>query len=414
MKSSRSRPLLLALLAALALAALVHLPTPVSAQRGGSPPTDPLAQAAICGRYPPRHRDLCVASSQAHLAHDGGRAGDAERTLPPSARDKILAYLGKAKTVADGNKRVSKVAQRLARAVNEARREDGEGKQSDHLTATALAVHRLLGAARFSPVLLFGDAVGANAAEVLEDLARGDTRRAGRLDTDAFAAHAIVRTVAGVFSCYDAEETAREQSKDKTEVDTKTTACDIETALRMHQLVDVFAAWLDKVRPSSPAAAQLEVAEVPTLTEFLSSLPDHGDQRTTARAMVLDLVVSALSSSLAPSSDSASRNDGAEAKQKKAVAAAALFDVYFLPAYFISSRRPTPPSPREAREAAWRAHARIETLGNAVRTTRRESKFWFSMCKSGIDWILAPIAQMMLKGSLEVPLEDAPWERDEL
>ncbi|ORZ40138.1 hypothetical protein BCR44DRAFT_1424476 [Catenaria anguillulae PL171] len=299
----------------------------------------------ICNRYPPRHHSPCLAATQSHLHSDpSGPAPSSAIKLPATSVAKITAFLLKAKpvNVQDANKRSAHVSKRIARAMVDAAKADSESSSSSaSTTATSLAAMQVLMDTRFAPVLLYDDDEGKLAARALEASAQSGQAPL-ELDLDAFSAHAIVRTVSGVFTCYDSEAATATSGKGPT-------PCDMQTLHRLIQLVDVLTAWLDSVRARAPMAAQLEAASAPTLAHFVAGLKGDRDQ-VTARAIILDLVTST---------------------------ARTLLDVYYLPLHYYSARRPGHASEREAREAAWRAMARVQTLGEAVRKTRAEYPFWF-------------------------------------
>ncbi|KAI9223101.1 hypothetical protein BC828DRAFT_376809 [Blastocladiella britannica] len=394
----KSKGLLLTLALTLALVLSLGLVGCTAAQRGGVPPpagSDVLG--ASCARYPPNHHTRCMATTQTHLRRDGG-SPDAS-LLPPATTDKITAFLTKplpaTKPDAAAAARAKKVTERIARALLEANDTDASKSRSDAFVATALDAQQTLARARHARWLFYGDSDVADqyhASMRAWSSSSTDLLPKG-IDLEAMAAQAFVRTVAGVFTCYadEADPAADETQKDAP------TPCDVATLARMHQLVDVLVAYLDSARSHSATTSTVP------LTHFLRTLPRAHDGRAelVARCIMLDLVSSALISSLAPP-ESASGADANAANA--ALTSRALYDIYAIPDHFARPGVARPhddvPTAREAREAAWRALARVQSLGATVRATKRDYPFWFGLMKSGVEWVLNPIAKMMLKASV--------------
>ncbi|KAJ3367003.1 hypothetical protein GGF32_000064 [Allomyces javanicus] len=352
--------------------------------------SDDAVTPTICDRYPPHRRALCEATIRTHLLPDHGTVS-LLTSLPATSRARIGAFLtGRSAPKKPSAVRVDKVAKRLQRVLANGIQMDHGTLQSDHFTAAAVAVHQVASATRVAPVLAYADATtGTKAMQVLgaylddgsvsaADLTSG---KAG-LNLESFAAQAVAKTISGVLTCYDKE---KEQDQDA-----PPSVCDVETLMRLTQLLDALVAWLDATRARTPVAALLQ--PIPTLAAFFRSLPsptspDTPSARLAARLVTLDLVSTALTLSL--------RGRGSASATAPTTA---LTDLYFLPMHFDGGR---PITNLEVREAAWLALMRVQELGHAVCETKAEHPFWFKMMRTGMDWVLGPIAKMVLEGAMQ-------------
>ncbi|KNE54543.1 hypothetical protein AMAG_00513 [Allomyces macrogynus ATCC 38327] len=354
--------------------------------------SDDAVTPTICDRYPPHRRALCEATMRTHLLPDHGTVSPLT-ALPATSRAKIDAFMaGRAAPKKTATVRVDKVAKRLQRVLSSGVEMDRGTMQSDHFTAAAVTVHQVASVTRFAPVLAYADAsTGNKAIQVLSaylddgtvsaaDLTSG---KAG-LNLESFAAQAVAKTISGVLTCYDKE---KEQGQDA-----PPSVCDVETLMRLTQLLDALVAWLDATRARTPFAALLQ--PIPTLAAFFRTLPsptslDTPNARLAARLVTLDLVSTALTLSL-----------HGRGSASATAPTTALTDLYFLPMHFDGGR---PITNLEVREAAWLALMRVQELGHAVRETKAAHPFWFKMMRTGMDWVLGPIAKMVLEGAMQTP-----------